>query len=724
MSPSDIKIPARSVRIFMITTETNSPNITPFLKHVRETIDSDAAVDTEEEKWKRNWINDLVHNTLKSVHKLRWRKIRMLANLDKDCIVKQLITSLRNFYPTFNQYYSFVVNDDTHFEVMITITSINQINSNNNISPDAENTIVTIPVKIETRLLTALDTTIDNNVTSTRNVVSDSGKNNNDEDNSKKKMTIVVTFPTIIEVDDYDDALPIPSEFQDFDTFPDPHPPTESWSTVQSTINGRLARSSHKRPTNKRSSSLHHHNSFDALCDDNLRPITRFITKKRSSPNKYKRLTSVVNTSERVRKDLRNIIMSSHRTIHDDPVTEITLSQDTSINDVPGFTLEEKDFEDSDSEDSTLNSMPPFLSRKNGSDDDSSIDSDDRSFYFQNDKANIFEWLECNDEHNNIDDDEALIQTNTSIVDSTTLTSNAVVNVATTTNVLHNNPTNSNNNDNDDKTIKTVYLKESYDKSITSNFVLQSTDPSIHKILAPAYQAFQELSPGKSPRTLKTIKELITSCPSDSLSIDEMQLWINSSKTSLSNSMIEANNITTNIDKGNSESKSLLTSINTTIIQCNLDIRELDRTRKSVLNSAFRIKQTINIVTVWNNESTQMINNISSCITDCKVEHDKLISVNRIIHSHSSETNALVHSLKNTIQSCTSEHDLLNSSKQTINEYQSELTDIFHNIKSVINESTFDNTHIDNICNTVNSYNAEANSIVEKLTKVIDDCNS
>ena len=53
----------------------------------------------------------------------------MLANLDKDCTTKQLITSLRNFYPILNEYYLFEFNDNDDFEVIVTITSIIQNNN-------------------------------------------------------------------------------------------------------------------------------------------------------------------------------------------------------------------------------------------------------------------------------------------------------------------------------------------------------------------------------------------------------------------------------------------------------------------------------------------------------------------------------------------------------------------------------------------------------------------
>ena len=111
MSLSNSKIPARfelkifvrsgqtilvhSVRISKITTETTSTNVTPFLKHIRETVDTDADTNTDSVKWKKNWMKYIIHNTLKSVHKIRRRKVRMLANLDKDCTTKQLITSLQ-----------------------------------------------------------------------------------------------------------------------------------------------------------------------------------------------------------------------------------------------------------------------------------------------------------------------------------------------------------------------------------------------------------------------------------------------------------------------------------------------------------------------------------------------------------------------------------------------------------------------------------------------------
>lgn len=211
-------------------------------------------------------MNDLIHNTLKSAHKLRWIKIRILANLDKDCIIKQLITNLHNFYPIFNYYYSFAFNDDKDFEVVVTITSINQMNDNNNLFPDAEDNIITISADNDTRLLTTSDITVDNN----RNIVSYSSGDNNDDDDREKKATIVVTSPTIAELNDYDDTLPIQFEFQDFDTLPGPHPPTESWSTIKSNIKRRIAQSSNTRPTNTTPSSQNHYNCFETLRDDTV----------------------------------------------------------------------------------------------------------------------------------------------------------------------------------------------------------------------------------------------------------------------------------------------------------------------------------------------------------------------------------------------------------------------------------------------------------------------
>ena len=79
MSPFSSKIPVlfgpkspmRSVRIFKITTEITSPNIIPFLKYAREIVDTDDVFDTDHDEWKSNWMSDLVHNTLKYIHKIR-----------------------------------------------------------------------------------------------------------------------------------------------------------------------------------------------------------------------------------------------------------------------------------------------------------------------------------------------------------------------------------------------------------------------------------------------------------------------------------------------------------------------------------------------------------------------------------------------------------------------------------------------------------------------------
>ena len=78
----------------------------------------------------------------------------MLANLDKDCTTKQLITSLRNFYPILNEYYVFEFNDDDDFEVMVTITSIIQ---NNNAT-----TKTSSPVNTNTSSLATIKTMDDN----------------------------------------------------------------------------------------------------------------------------------------------------------------------------------------------------------------------------------------------------------------------------------------------------------------------------------------------------------------------------------------------------------------------------------------------------------------------------------------------------------------------------------------------------------------------------------
>ena len=381
--------------------------------------------------------------------------------------------------------------------------------------------------------------------------------------------------------------------------------------------------------------------------------------KKVSSLDKSKRPTSVVTTSEKVRNDLNNIITSFNRTNSDDPVTEFTQSQDTSVHNVPIITFEVKDFENfdhnsEDNEDSTLNSIPSAKPKFNGSDDDSSIDSDEsNSFYFQNDKTHISEWIEDNDEHNinnktnsndelkpsTIDhDDIKHVNTNThNNVGKNTIPSDVVFQVATSNDVVHSKNTVPsdivlkaalskdvvhNNIDNNVIIIKTVDMKHSYNKSITNNMVLQSTDPDIHKILAPVRQAFQELTPEKTSRTLKIIEYLIISCQSDSISIDELQIWIHSSKTSIRKSMIKANNIKTDIIKGNFESKILLTSVNSTIPHGNLDIQVLYCTRDSILNSEYRIDHTRKLVTVLNNKSKEMIENISTYITNYKVEHD------------------------------------------------------------------------------------------------------
>ena len=289
MSPSKSKIPARSelkifvrsgqiipvrlVRIFKITTETTSINVTPFLKHIRETVDTNADTDTDSVEWKKNWMKDIIHSTLKSLHKIRWRKVRILANMDKDCTTKQLITSLQIFYPIMNEYYTFAFNDDNDFEVMVTITSIVQ-KTTNNITSLPSNTTTTLGDNDNIQLLN--DTNIvDKNVassllsirnkkTSNNDNQSTNNNNNNNKESHVKAGSVInsvyvnETLPFMLEArdfesseDDSNDDICLPTdEFQDFEDrnihqmFSSPvHHKTnhnkEPWSEIASLKKGR-----------------------------------------------------------------------------------------------------------------------------------------------------------------------------------------------------------------------------------------------------------------------------------------------------------------------------------------------------------------------------------------------------------------------------------------------------------------------------------------------------
>ena len=209
MSPSNLKIPVRSdlkifvrsrqiipvrsVRTFKITTETTSTNVTPFLKHIREIVDTDASTDTDSVEWKKNWMKDIIHNILKSFHKIRRRKVRMLANLDKDCTMKQLITSFRNLYPILDEYYSFAFNDDDDFEVMLTITNnMTSLTINNTTIFDDDDT--TKPLDdtiIVDKTVATLLTSNRNDQTINNDNLSPDGNNNNTKESPVKAGSVI-----------------------------------------------------------------------------------------------------------------------------------------------------------------------------------------------------------------------------------------------------------------------------------------------------------------------------------------------------------------------------------------------------------------------------------------------------------------------------------------------------------------------------------------------------
>ena len=276
-------IPVRSVRIFKITTETTSTNVTPFLKHIRDTVDTDASMDTNQVEWKTLWMNDLIHNTLKFVNKIRWRKIRMLANLDKDCTTKQLITSLRNFYPILNEYYVFEFNDDDDFEVMVTITSIIQNNNatTKTSSPATNKTIVdndkrTAPLIVTNIVDKALvknnnDVSTNTDLPPTPDIVQEFEHFDANSDNeTTPTVNPVIESPilTIIDDDDDDNSNNEP-EFQDFDALPVQKATKTSWYTVPT--RGRTPTPSTTTHSPSRSSVKK--NIYDNLREEDTRKI-------------------------------------------------------------------------------------------------------------------------------------------------------------------------------------------------------------------------------------------------------------------------------------------------------------------------------------------------------------------------------------------------------------------------------------------------------------------
>ena len=177
----------------------------------------------------------------------------MLANLDKDCTTKQLITSLRNFYPILNEYYLFEFNDDEDFEVMVTITSIIQNNNattktsspatTKTSSPASNKTIIdndkrTTPLTVttivdKTSVKHNNDVSVNTDLPSTPDIVQEFEHFDANSDNDTTPTVDRVIESPILTIinDDDDDNSPTEPEFQDFDALPVQKSTKASWFT-------------------------------------------------------------------------------------------------------------------------------------------------------------------------------------------------------------------------------------------------------------------------------------------------------------------------------------------------------------------------------------------------------------------------------------------------------------------------------------------------------------
>ena len=124
----------------------------------------------------------------------------MLANLDKDCTTKQLITNLRNLYPILDEYYSFAFNGDDDFEVMLTITSIVQKTTNNMTSLPSNNTTILDDDDTTKPLddITIVDKTIVTSLMSNRNDQTINNDNLSNDDNNINHKEFPVKAGTVI----------------------------------------------------------------------------------------------------------------------------------------------------------------------------------------------------------------------------------------------------------------------------------------------------------------------------------------------------------------------------------------------------------------------------------------------------------------------------------------------------------------------------------------------
>ena len=347
----------------------------------------------------------------------------MLANLDKDCTTKQLITSLRNFYPILNEYYLFEFNDDEDFEVMVTITSIIQNNnaatktsspvttktsspvSNKTIiDNDKRTTLLTVTTIVDkTSVKHNNDVSVNTDLPSTPDIVQEFEHFDANSDNDTTPTVDRVIESPILTIinDDDDDNSPTEPEFQDFDALPVQKATKASWFTVPtrgrtstlSTTTHSTSRFSVKKniydnlreeETNEKSTILNNSSNDDVLGQDDR--ITSSIVRASNKVN-FDVAKIVANSSPLLSNDTINDFLTPQEARHDD--TPLRSNTVVNTKNTPVIPLDEIE---SDNESSV--GMPHLLTRH---DDNSSTDSDE-SHYFQDDKANIAEWLEADDD--------------------------------------------------------------------------------------------------------------------------------------------------------------------------------------------------------------------------------------------------------------------------------------------------------------------------------------
>ena len=120
----------------------------------------------------------------------------------------------------------------------------------------------------------------------------------------------------------------------------------------------------------------------------------------------------------------------------------------------------------------------------------------------------------------------------------------------------------------------------------------------------------------------------------DSLSIDELKLFVQSSKNYISKSLKQASTTKNEINKGNLESKTMLHSINNAITHCQLDINTLTRTRSSILSDTVSLNKHCKLVRNLNTDSQRMIDNINNTIFKCRSEQDNINSIHNTVNNY------------------------------------------------------------------------------------------